>query len=337
MTEQSAVEQNLLKPPSQKGGLEWAKRRFAYSVVIPALLWMLFWTIFPYVWVVALSLFEYSPRRVGGWFLGMGGDNPFVGFKHFIEMVNLSPDKPKYIREFHIALRNTIVFAAMVLPINLMLTLPLAALVNSVKNRIASTFFRTLFFLPVITSSVGVGIMWGYIFNPQRGIFNAVLSMIIGKRIFVNWLHDATLNFLGVNIALIGILAAYLWADLGYNFIIFLAALQGLPDNLLEAAEIDGASTFQKMTKVIIPLLKPQIMLVSILTVISAFQLFDLVQVMTRGGPNKLTRTMIFDIWENAFRFESMGFASAVAIVFFLIVLIISLIQKRVLRTTWEY
>ncbi len=337
MSEYANVEGNHLKPRAMKGGLERSKRRFAYWVIIPAFLWMLFWTIFPYLWVIILAFFDYSPRRSGGEFLGMGGENPFVGFQHFLDMLKFSADKPKKVREFHIALKNTLVFAAMVLPLNLVITLPLAVLVNKIKDRMANAFFRTLFFLPVITSSVGVGIMWGYIFNPQRGIFNAFLSEIFGKRIFINWLHDPTLTFFGFNLALIGILIAYLWADLGYNFIIFLAALQGIPDNLLEAAEIDGASGFQKMTKVVIPLLKPQIMLVSILTVISAFQVFDLVQVMTKGGPNKLTRVMIYDIWENGFRFEDMGFASAVAIIFFLVILIISLIQKRVLRTEWEY
>jgi ABC-type sugar transport system permease subunit len=337
MNDHLHVEEHLLKPPSEKGGLEHAKRRFAYYIIIPAFLWMLFWTVFPYLWVLALAFFDYSPRRSGGMFLGLGGENPFVGLKNFVDMFDFSVEQSKRAREFQIALKNTLLFATLVLPLNLLITLPLATLVNNIKHRTANAFFRTLFFLPVITSSVGVGIMWGYIFNPQRGILNAALSEILGKRLFIDWLHNPNLSFLGFNVALIGILVAYLWADIGYNFIIFLAALQGIPDSLIEAAKIDGASPLQRLTKVIIPLLKPQIMLVSILTVISAFQIFDLVQVMTRGGPNKLTRVMIFDIWENGFRFEDMGFASAAALVFFLIILIVSVIQKLMLKTEWEY
>jgi multiple sugar transport system permease protein len=319
------------------GGMEREKRRFAYLVIAPVLLYLLFWTLIPYIWVVVLSLFDYSPRRAGASFLGFGGSNPFVGLGNFREMLGLGQDVSKRVSEFRIALKNTVVFSLLVVPLNLALTLPLAVLVDRVRQKQVGSLLRTVFFIPVITSSVGVGIMWNYIFNPQRGILNNVLSLALGRRIFISWLGDSGLFFLGVPVPLLAVLIAYLWMDAGYNFIIFLTALQGIPQSLREAADLDGASPLQRFFRITVPLLMPQIQLTAILTMISAFQVFDIIQVMTLGGPNKLTRVLVLDIYENAFRFESMGWASAVSIVFFAIVLVVSLAQRRLLRTSWEY
>jgi multiple sugar transport system permease protein len=321
----------------RRPGVLREKRRFAYLVIIPALVYMFLWVLIPYVWVIVLSLFQYSPRRAGAFFLGFGGDNPFVGLQHFQQMFQLGGGLPKQVREFRVALKNTVIFSALVVPLNLAITLPLAVMVDRIRNRQANSIFRTVFFIPVITSSVGVAVMWNYIFNPQRGILNAVLSLLTGERIFIAWLRDANLFFFGVPVALWAVLVAYLWMDIGYNFVIFLTALQGIPQSVREATELDGASALQRFFRVTLPLLMPQIQLTAILTLISAFQVFDIIQVMTEGGPNKLTRVLVLDIYENAFRFERMGWASAVAIVFFGIVLVVSLLQRRVLRTNWEY
>jgi multiple sugar transport system permease protein len=319
------------------GGMEKEKRRFAYLVVAPVLLYMLVWTLVPYVWVVVLSLFDYSPRRAGAFFLGFGGSNPFVGLANFAEMLRFGPSVSKRVSEFHIAFTNTLVFSLLVVPLNLALTLPLAVLVDRVRRKTMGSFLRTVFFLPVLTSSVGVGVMWNYIFNPQRGILNHFLSLLFGHRIFISWLGDSSIFFLGLPVPFWSVLVAYLWMDMGYNFVIFLTALQGIPQSLREAADLDGATPMRRFFTITVPLLMPQIQLTAILTMISAFQVFDIIQVMTLGGPNKLTRVLVLDIYENAFRFESMGWASAVSIVFFAVVLAISLAQRRLLRTTWEY
>ncbi len=319
------------------GGMERVKRRFAYAVVLPVLLYMLFWTLIPYVWVIVLSLFEYSPRRAGAVFPGLGGNNPFVGLGNFAEMLSIGAAASKRLSEFRIALKNTILFSALVVPLNLAITLPAAVLVERVRQRQLNSFFRTALFVPVITSSVGVGIMWKYIFNPQWGILNGALSWLLGGRFFTSWLGDSSLFVLGVPVPLLAVLVAYLWTDAGYNFVIFFTALQGIPQSLKEAADLDGASPLQRFFRVTVPLLMPQIQLTAILTLISAFQVFDVIQVMTQGGPNKLTRVLVLDIYENAFRFESMGWASAASIILFALVLAISLAQKRLLRTNWEY
>jgi multiple sugar transport system permease protein len=325
---------------SRMQGLEKSKRTFAYLIVIPAAIYMLFWNVIPYLWVLVLSLFDYSAGRAGGPIVGLGGNNPFVGLRNFLDACGLGPDSglSKRVIDFHRALKNTLLFAALDVPINICISLPLAVMVNKVRGKGAASVLRTVFFLPVITSSVGVGIMWSYIFHPQQGILNGFLSLLSGHPVVISWLQDASFNFLGFNAALFCILVAYLWADLGYNFIIFMAALQNIPESILEAAELDGAVGVERFRLIVFPLLKPQIMLTSVLTAISAFQVFDLVQVMCpNAAPDKRTVTLIYAIFDNAFRYGDMGFASMEALAFFAIVFVVSLVQRRLLRTNWEY
>jgi multiple sugar transport system permease protein len=313
-----------------------SKRRLVLAAVIPLVLYMAFWTLLPMVWGFALAFFEYSPRRAGGPILGLGGDNPFVGLRHFGEMLNLSPDAPLAVRQFRIGVRTTLLFAFVVLPLNLAITLPLAVLIESVHERLKG-IFRTIFFLPVLAPSVGVAIMWGYVYHPQRGLLNAILTQIGGKLIATNWTGDQSLVVLGVPVALLAIIVAYLWQDLGYNLVIFIAALQSIPQSLRDAALMDGVNWWQMLWHIILPLLKPTILLTAVLTMISSFQVFDIIQVMTEGGPNDQTQVLVLNIYNYAFRYQQMGWAAAVSVVLFLMIFVISLIQTRLLRTEWEY
>jgi ABC-type sugar transport system permease subunit len=306
------------------------------ATVTPMVLYMAFFTLLPLLWGVGLAFFDYSARRSGGLFFGLGGANPFVGLQHFQEMLDFSEQAPLWVRQFHISVKTTLLFAFLVLPLNLLITLPLAALIESVHRRL-KVVFRTIFFLPVVTSSVGVAIMWGYILHPQRGFLNGFLTLLTGKLTVINWMNDQNLTFLGLPAALFGVIVAYLWQDLGYNLVIFIAALQAIPDSVKEAAQIDGATGRQLFFKITLPLLRPTILLAAILTMISSFQVFDIIQVMTDGGPNNQTRVLVLDIYDNAFRFQRMGWAAAVSLVLFLIVLAISLVQMRLLRSDWEY
>lgn len=317
-------------------GRDSAQRKFIFATVSPMVLYMAFWTLFPLLWGLALAFFEYSARRSGGSFLGMGGDNPFIGLGHFQDMLNFAEDAPLPIRQFHLSIKTTLLFAFLILPLNLALTLPLAVLIESIHERVKG-LFRTIFFLAVLAPSVGVAIMWGYIYHPQRGLLNAVRTLIGGKLVATNWTGDQSLVVLGIPVALIAVIIAYIWQDLGYNLVIFIAALQGIPESIKDAAKIDGANWWDMFWRITIPLLLPTILLASILTMISSFQVFDIIQVMTEGGPNDQTRVLVIDIYNNAFRFQRMGWASAVAVVLFLMVFSISLIQSRLLRTEWEY
>ena len=313
-----------------------AQRRFLMWTIIPLVLYMAFWTLFPLIWGFTLAFFDYSSRRTGGPLLGLGGDNPFIGLQNFASMLDFSDDAPLLVRQFHNSLKTTVLFAFLVVPLNLAITLPLAVLIESVYARLKA-LFRTVFFLPVLAPAVGVAIMWGYVFHPQRGLVNGILTGLAGRLIAINWTGDQSLVIAGVPVALFAVIIAYLWQDLGYNLVIFIAGLQGIPESIKEAARIDGVNGWQMFRHITLPLLRPTILLAAILTMISAFQVFDIIQVMTDGGPNGQTRVLVIDIYDNAFRFQQMGWASAVALVLFVLVLIISLVQSRMLESEWEY
>jgi len=316
---------------------EGAQKRFLAASISPLVLYMGFFTLFPLVWGFALAFFEYSARRAGGPVLGLGGDNPFIGLSHFASMLNFAPDAPLEVRQFHLSFKTTLLFAFVILPLNLALTLPLAVLIESVHTRVKG-IFRTIFFLPVLAPSVGVAIMWGYIYHPQRGLLNAILSMVSGRLIGTNYTGDPTLFILGIPVPLLAVIIAYLWQDLGYNMVIFIAALQGIPESIKDAARIDGANPWQMFRFITVPLLKPTVLLAAVLTMISSFKVFDIIQVMNNdGGPQDLTRVMVLDIYFNAFRYQRMGWSAAVSIILFLLIFSISLIQTRLLRTEWEY
>lgn len=296
---------------------------------------MAFWTVFPLLWGIVLAFFNYSPRQTGG-FLGFGEGNEFVGLQNFQKMFNFSPEAPLEVQQFHIGIRVTLLFAALIIPLNLLITLPLAFLIESINDKVKG-IFRTIFFLPVLAPSVGVAIMWGFIFHPQRGLLNAILGEFTGKLVGIAWLRDSSLTVWGIPVALFAIIVAYLWQDMGYNLIIFIAALQGIPQGIKDAARIDGANWLQMFARIIIPLLMPTILLAAVLTMISAFQVFDIIQVMTDGGPDDQTQVLLLNIYSYAFRYQKMGWAAAVSIVMFLLVFSISLVQTRLLRTEWEY
>jgi len=316
-------------------GRNSAEKQFLAGSITPLVLYMAFWTIFPLLWGIALAFFDYSPRQTGG-FLGFGGGNPFVGIQHFENMLNFSPDAPLEVQQFHIGIRITLLFAALIVPLNLLITLPLAFMIESVHEKVKG-IFRTLFFLPVLAPSVGVAIMWGWIFHPQRGLLNALLGQLTGKLVGIAWLRDSSLTVWGIPVALFAIIIAYLWQDMGYNLVIFIAALQGIPQSIKDAAKIDGANWWQMFGRIIVPLLMPTILLTAVLTMISAFQVFDIVQVMTDGGPDDQTQVLLLNIYRYAFRYQKMGWAAAVSIVMFLLVFGISVAQTRLLRSEWEY
>jgi ABC-type sugar transport system permease subunit len=294
------------------------------------MLYMLFWTLLPAVWAVVLVFFKYSATRTGGPILGLGEDNPFIGLGHFQNMLSDSLEAQK----FRISLKNTLIFAFLVLPLNLAITIPLAAAIEAVHEFLKTTF-RFIYFLPTLTASVGVAIMWGYLYHPQQGLFNMILKALGGSPKI--WLTDPREALLGVPLAMWAVMFAYLWQDMGYNLIIFIAALQGIPQEFKEAAVVDGANTWQIFWRITLPLLRPTLLFVCVMTMLSSFQLFDIFQVMTGGGPRDQTRVLVLDIYLNAFRFQRMGWAAAVSMVLFLIVLVVTLVQMRLLRTRWEY
>ncbi len=315
-------------------GLKIAQNRFVLSIAIPTIVYMGGLTLLPIIWALVLMFFDYNPQHVGGPILGLGGQNGFVGLEHFREMFT-GTSLPA--NTFRISLKNTLIFSFLVLPLNLCITLPLATLIESVRGRL-KTILRAIYFLPAITASVGVALMWGYLYDPQYGLFNTIIRLLGGAP--VAWLSDPNASFLGISVAMWAVIVAYLWYDYGYNMVVFIAALQSIPKELKEAAMIDGASAWQSFRHITVPLLRPAILFVCVMTMISSFQVFDLFQVMTRhGDPNWQTRVLELDIYERAFSSTNpnMGWAAACAFVLLLIVGIITIVQMRLLRPTWEY
>jgi ABC-type sugar transport system permease subunit len=311
-------------------GRNRAQSLFVGSTLTPLMLYMLFWTILPMVWAVVLVFFRYSATRSGGSILGLGGDNPFIGLGHFQNMLGDSLEAQK----FRISLKNTLIFAFLVLPLNLAITIPLAIAIEAISGRL-KTVFRFIYFLPTLTASVGVAIMWGYLYHAQQGLFNVILKALGASPKI--WLTDPRESLLGVSLAMWAIIFAYLWQDMGYNLVIFIAALQGIPHEFKEAAVVDGANVWQIFWRITLPLLRPTLLFVCVMTMLSSFQVFDIFQIMTGGGPQDQTRVLVLDIYLNAFRFQRMGWAGAVSMVLFFIILVVTIAQMRLLRTQWEY
>ncbi len=303
---------------------------FAGVTLTPIMLYMMGFALLPMIWAVIITLFRYSPTRQGGP-LGLGAGNPFIGLRNYADLFSNSPNG----QLFRIAVKNTLIFALLVLPLNLAITLPLAVLIESVRERL-KVIFRTIYFLPTVTSLVAVAIIWGAVYNPTFGLLNLALRALglPGRP----WLSDSTARLLGVPVPMLCVVVTYVWQDMGYNLVIFIAGLQGIPDMFHEAARVDGANAWQRFWRITLPLLRPTLTFVIVMTMLSSWQQFVLVDVMmNHGGPSNTTRTLVLHVYETAFRFQEMGLAATVAMALFLIIMITTLIQMRLLRKEWEY
>jgi ABC-type sugar transport system permease subunit len=304
---------------------------FAGTTLTPIMAYMMVFALLPMAWAVLITLFRYSPTRQGSPFLGLGAGNPFVGLHNYADLFSSSPNG----QLFRIAVKNTLIFALLVLPLNLAITLPLAVLIESVRERL-KVVFRTIYFLPTVTSLVAVAIIWGTLYNPTFGLLNLTLRALDlpGKP----WLSDATTRILGVPLPMLCVIVTYVWQDMGYNLVIFIAGLQGIPEVFHEAAVVDGANAWQRFWRITLPLLRPTLTFVIVMTMLSSWQQFVLVDVMMgHGGPSNTTRTLVLHVYETAFRYQEMGLAATVAMALFLIIMVTTLIQMRLLRKEWEY
>lgn len=209
---------------------------------------------------------------------------------------------------------NTFVYAISTTVFGVLIPLVLAYILNS-KIR-GSEFFKTAYFLPFITPMIVIGIIWEWIFDPNIGILNQLLN------IHVNWLYDT-------NFAMPALIIVSVWKLIGYNMIIFLSGFSTMNNDLLEASKIDGANEFETFKYVSIPLLSPTIFFVVIITAISSFQVFDLIYVMTQGGPLDSTNVLVYAIYKNAFEYFNIGKASALAYVLFAIILVLTICQWK--------
>jgi multiple sugar transport system permease protein len=219
------------------------------------------------------------------------------------------------------SLGNNIFFAFVVIPLQSVIGLLLALLVN--QKLAGINFFRTVYFSPVVTSMVVVSIVWRFLYDLNHGMINQFLgNFALGP---VNWLGDP-------NVAMWSIIMMSVWQGAGFQMILFLAGLQGIPEQLYEAASIDGANTWQQFRFITIPSLRNTMVFIFITITIAAFQLFTQVFVMTNGGPDDATSTVTFHMVRTGFREQDLAYASTISVVFFLIILAINFVQRRLTR-----
>ena len=306
-----------------------SQHRFAAVSLTPIMVYMMAFTVLPMIWAVVITFFRYSPTREGA-FLGLGGGNPFVGLRNYLDIFSNSING----QLFRVSVKNTFIFALAVLPLNLAITLPLAVLIETVHRRL-KTVFRTIYFLPTVTSLVAVSLVWGVIYNPTFGLLNLALRAIGLNG--MSWLSDPKTSILGVPLPMVCLIVTYVWQDMGYNLVIFVAGLQGIPEVFHEAARVDGANSWQRFWHITVPLLRSTLTFVIVMTMLSSWQVFVIFYVMTGGGPGNLTRTLVLHIYETAFRHQEMGLAATVAMALFAIIMLTTLLQMRLLRREWEY
>jgi multiple sugar transport system permease protein len=233
---------------------------------------------------------------------------------------------------------NSFRYTAMAVPGVVAMGLTLAMLVNGVKNTLLRGVFTASFFLAYVVPLVAVAVMWRYLYLPSRmGLFNALLGLVdLGP---VRWLDSP-------KTALLSLAIVRVWKYAGYAMVLFLAGLQAIPDTFYEAAMIDGANRWQRFRHITLPLLAPTTLFVMMVSILSAFMMFTEVYVMTggmvsgadvRGGPQYSTTTMVFNIYTTAFEHFKMGYASAMTVILLILMVIVSVIQFKYLRPTWEY
>ena len=271
-----------------------------YFFLAPSLLHLIVFIAVPLIFSLYLSLHQWNV---------ISPSKPFVGFGNFRALFHDAL--------FWKAMKNTAVYTLQV-PIGMAAALFVAILMNQRLRGIH--FFRTIFFLPSVSSFVAVALVWQWLYQPQYGLVNFLLKQIgFGP---VPWLSSP-------KTALLSIMIMTIWMGIGYQMVIFLAGLQGIPDYLYEAALMDGASPWQRFRSITLPLLKPTTFFVLITSVIGSFQVFTSVYVMTQGGPNHATDVVVYHIYQNAWEYLRMGYASAMSWVLFLVILIVTLVQFR--------
>jgi ABC-type sugar transport system permease subunit len=270
-----------------------------WSFLLPNFLGFALLTLVPMVFGLALSFMDWSP-----W-----GDPEWVGFENFERMFRNST--------FWIALWNTTYYAAGHIPLTMVASLGLALLLN--RTLAGLGFFRTAFFLPYVTSLVAVAVVWNMLFNPTSGPVNQFLQFV-GVTDPPGWTSSTAW-------AMPAVIVASVWRDMGYYMVLFLAGLQTIPTELYEAARVDGANAWQRFWNITLPGLRPTTFFVLIMCTVASFKVFDLIVVMTEGGPGRATKVLSQLIYEEGIREGRFGLASAISLVLFVLVAGFTVIQ----------
>lgn len=293
----------------RRGSLARAEARQALGFASPALVGLALFTIVPVGLSIVMSVFDWPTF----------GDRTFNGIDNYVKLFTASPD-------FWPALRNSAVYTVLYVPLSVALSLVLAiGLGPRIRGRGA---LRVLFFIPVVVPMVANVLVWKMILQPQ-GLLNGMAQGWFGLSL-PNFLADPAW-------AMTMVVAMSVWQGLGYNMLIFSAALEQLPDSVLEAARLDGARGFRMVWSVMIPMISPAIFFATIMTMITSLQVFAQPQLLTGGGPGNATKPLVMFIWEQGFTFGDLGLAAAAAWILFAIIIAITGVQFAAQRKWVHY
>lgn len=281
---------------------EW---KWALILLLPSLLGVGIFTAIPVLASFGLSFAHWNMLSPPKW----------VGLQNYLELFR----EPLFWQ----VMFNTFYYAVVVVLLEIPLALGLAVAMNRPGWWVK--VFRTIYFLPVVTSMVAIALVWNWMYDPQYGLLNGLLKAVGLQP--VEWLFSKIW-------AMPALIVMGVWKNLGYSMVIFLAGLQTIPGELYEAAELDGANRWQQFLNVTLPQMGPTLFFVSVMSTITAFQVFDPVYIMTQGAPENSTNVAVYWLYQNAFEFFKVGKASAIAYVLFFVILTLTLIQWS-LRKRW--
>lgn len=287
--------------------LRWEEAKWAYIFLLPNLLLFSIFTVYP-----VFASFYYSLNK---WTLHSPME--FLGLANYRALIN----DPIFLK----VLGNTLYYTAGIIPFQTALGLLIAIGLN---QRIRfMTGYRALYFVPVVTSMVAVSIVWQWMYQPQYGVINSLLR-IVGIE-GPNWLFSKTW-------AMPSVIAMSIWKNVGYSIVLYLAALQSVPESFYESAMIDGANGWNQFWHITLPIISPTTFFIIVLSVIGSFQAFDQIYVLTQGGPARATSVIVHYLYENGFQWFNMGYAAAIAYVLFALLFILTIIQWTN-RARWVY
>lgn len=286
------------------------KNVFILCGLLPLILWMFLFVVYPFVISVSRSFTNWSLSS---------GTVDFTGLQNYAKFFSD--------RIFSIAVKNTVISVFGIVPFTIIFALLLALAFNSVDD-ISRKIFMPVYFLPSVVSVVAIASVWRWLYHPSYGLVNYFLSFF----------HIPSQAFLqSPKQALPSIIVMIIWQEMGYYAVILLAALKNLPKVYYEAATIDGAGKFRKFRTITIPLLTPTILFTSIMSIINAFQIFTPIHIMTRGGPGDSSMVFALHIYRTGIGRLDMGYASALAMVLFIIIMAITILQWKLVKSDWEF